>query len=86
MVYLRHRCALQLFCSNLVDEIWTNQPPMPCQPVRVHPLKYAGVSVPEKLESVRKLVLEARATSLVVMAMDEVRLDLVRFHFKIIWE
>lgn len=51
---------------------------MPCEPVRVHPLKYAGVSVPEKLASVRKLVLEARASSLVVMAMDEVSQRLCR--------
>lgn len=57
---------------NLVDEIWTDQPPIPRHPVRIHPLEYAGVAVSEKLSAVRKLLLEARAWSLVVMAMDEV--------------
>lgn len=55
-----------------MDQIWTDQLPVPQRPVRVHPLKFAGVAVPEKLAAVRKLVLEARASSLVVMAMDEV--------------
>ncbi|CBN78835.1 conserved unknown protein [Ectocarpus siliculosus] len=57
---------------NLVDEIWTDQPPVPRRPVRVHPLKFAGVGVPEKIAAVRKLVVKERASSLVVMAMDEV--------------
>lgn len=58
--------------SNLVDTIWTDQPPAPQRPVRVHPVKFAGVAVPEKLAAVRKLVVKERASSLVVMAMDEV--------------
>lgn len=58
--------------SNLVDAIWRDQPPVPRRPVRVHPVKLAGVAVPEKFAAVRKLVVEARASSLVVMAMDEV--------------
>ncbi|CAM9181008.1 unnamed protein product [Ectocarpus sp. 6 AP-2014] len=58
--------------GNLVDEIWTDQPPVPRRPVRVHPLKFAGVGVPEKIAAVRKLVVKERASSLVVMAMDEV--------------
>lgn len=57
-----------------MDEIWTDQPPVPRQPVRVHPLKFAGVGVPEKVAAVRKLVVKERASSLVVMAMDEVRI------------
>lgn len=55
-----------------MDEIWTDQPPIPRHPVRIHPLEYAGVAVSEKLSAVRELLLEARAWSLVVMAMDEV--------------
>lgn len=55
-----------------MDEIWTDQPPIPRNPVRIHPLKFAGVAVSEKLSAVRGLLLEARAWSLVVMAMDEV--------------
>ena len=58
--------------SNLVDAIWTDQPPIPQRPVRVHPVKFAGVAVPEKLTAVRELVEKERASSLVVMAMDEV--------------
>lgn len=56
-----------------MDEIWTDQPPVPCRPVYLHPIKYAGTSVLDKLVAVRKLVLDARASSMVVMAMDEVK-------------
>lgn len=55
-----------------MDAIWADQPPVPQRPVRVHPVKFAGVAVPEKLAAVRKLVIKERASSLVVMAMDEV--------------
>eukprot|EP00752_Nemacystus_decipiens_P008249 g7376.t1 len=58
--------------GNLVDAVWTDQPPVPQRPVRVHPVKFAGVAVPEKLAAVRKLVVEEGASSLVVMATDEV--------------
>eukprot|EP00752_Nemacystus_decipiens_P016215 g14500.t1 len=58
--------------GNLVDAIWTDQPPVPQRPVRIHPVRFAGVAVPEKLAAVRKLVVKERASSLVVMAMDEV--------------
>ncbi|CAM9209508.1 unnamed protein product, partial [Hapterophycus canaliculatus] len=64
-------CLVPISC-NLVDQIWTEQPSVPQQPVRVHPLKFAGVAVTKKLAAVRKLVVDARASSLVVMAMDEV--------------
>jgi len=34
--------------ANLVDRIWDDQPPAPLQPVRVHPLEFAGEGHTEK--------------------------------------
>ncbi|WP_025053371.1 aminopeptidase P family protein [Sulfitobacter noctilucae] len=31
-------------CANLVDRIWTDQPPAPMEPVKIHPLEFAGES------------------------------------------
>lgn len=64
--------------SNLVDAVWTDQPPVPQGPVRVHPLRFAGVAVPEKLAAMRKLVVKEGASSLVVMALDEVHHQAMR--------
>ncbi|CAM9226800.1 unnamed protein product [Choristocarpus tenellus] len=58
--------------GNLVDKVWIDQPMEPCCPVKMHPLELAGVSVPEKLASIRKLVCEEGASSLVIMALDEI--------------
>ena len=34
--------------DNLVDRIWTDQPPPPMQPVQAHPIEFAGESAAEK--------------------------------------
>ncbi|CAM9861190.1 unnamed protein product [Discosporangium mesarthrocarpum] len=58
--------------GNLVDKIWVDQPPKPANPVKIHPLEYAGVPISEKLTAIRRHTTEAGASSLVVMALDEV--------------
>ncbi|GAA6199475.1 aminopeptidase P family protein [Aquicoccus sp. SU-CL01552] len=35
-------------CENLVDRIWTDQPPAPMQPVKPHPLEFAGETAASK--------------------------------------
>jgi hypothetical protein len=44
-----------------VDRVWGEaQPPMPCRPLRVHPLEWAGESVADKLGRVREAMGKAK--------------------------
>lgn len=59
--------------ENLVDRVWAaERPAAPCAPLRVHPLRWAGSSVAEKLARVRAEVAKAGAGLLVVAQLDEV--------------
>lgn len=59
--------------GNLVDAVWAGgRPPPPAARARVHPLEWAGVSVSDKLGSMRQLLKEAEAEALVVCALDEI--------------
>ena len=40
--------------DNLVDRIWTDQPPPPMNPARPHPLEFAGEAATEKCERLAK--------------------------------
>lgn len=41
--------------ENPVDVVWGKErPPLPLNPLKLHPLKYSGVSVSDKLVEVRK--------------------------------
>ncbi len=39
-----------LRCDNLVDRIWADQPAPPMNPVRVHPIEFAGESAEDKIK------------------------------------
>ncbi|MCA8930514.1 MAG: aminopeptidase P family N-terminal domain-containing protein, partial [Alphaproteobacteria bacterium] len=43
--------ALVPLMKNLVDTIWTNRPGPPVEPIRIHPLKYAGLGAREKIDA-----------------------------------
>ncbi|KAG4125401.1 hypothetical protein ERO13_D10G093400v2 [Gossypium hirsutum] len=58
--------------SNLVDEVWKNQPPAETNPVIVHPLEFAGRSVAEKLKDLREKLAIERARGIIITALDEV--------------
>jgi Xaa-Pro aminopeptidase len=59
--------------ENLIDPIWgEGRPTIPYNPFRVHPLDYAGVSVAEKVQKVRKEMAEKKATMAVFGALDDV--------------
>ena len=58
---------------NLVDEIWPDRPPVPCRPISVHPLLYAGESASSKLARVRhSLANESKTDAIVVQALDQI--------------
>lgn len=63
--------------KNLVDVIWEKdetapRPPIPVSPFRIHPLEYAGVSVLDKVELIRKEMTTKKATALVLCTLDDV--------------
>lgn len=58
---------------NLVDPIWgENRPAIPQSPFRVHPLEYAGVSMQDKVESIRGQMKEKKTTMAVFCTLDDV--------------
>ena len=72
-----------LYDINLVDEIWKDSRPKPrSKPVRVHELKYAGVDVASKLNSLRSELKEAGSSAIVIFMLDEIAwlLNLVIFN------
>merc|ERR1719223_1344015 len=59
--------------SNIVDEIWGKErPALPSSAFRVHPLKYAGISVSDKLSKVRKEMKKAECSLSVFSTLDDV--------------
>ncbi|KAK4360559.1 hypothetical protein RND71_019511 [Anisodus tanguticus] len=57
---------------NLVDEVWKNQPPPETNPLIVHPLEFAGRSVADKLKDLRENLVQEKARSMIIKALDEV--------------
>ncbi|KAK5051884.1 hypothetical protein LTR84_002687 [Exophiala bonariae] len=58
--------------ENLVDQIWTDRPARPAEPVIVLSEKYAGKSLKEKLEDLRKDLKKKKTAGMVVSMLDEV--------------
>ncbi|CAI9110722.1 OLC1v1010791C1 [Oldenlandia corymbosa var. corymbosa] len=58
--------------KNLVDEVWTSRPPLEINPVVVHPLKFSGRSVTEKLKDLREKLVQEKARGIVITTLDEV--------------
>ncbi len=57
---------------NMVDQIWTDQPEKPRDPVVVHPLKYAGQTSEEKLKTLKTTLETERCDATVVALPDSV--------------
>ena len=63
---------IQTITTNLVDQIWHNQPPVPTSPWRVHPIEYAGVSWHTKVTKIRAAMKAKKATMAVFSTLDDV--------------
>jgi Xaa-Pro aminopeptidase len=61
-----------LSSPNLVDQIWTEQPPMSNGEIRVHALEYAGETPESKIKKVQEKMLSNKSFALVLCALDEV--------------
>lgn len=60
---------------NPVDVVWNaegSRPSAPCGAVKVHDIEYAGVEHIAKIDTLKKSIQAANATSLVVSMLDEV--------------
>lgn len=60
------------FKYDLISDIWEDRPKMPKQKAYMHSLEYAGISIQEKLGSIRKQLLANDATAYLMCALDEV--------------
>lgn len=63
---------LGLMKANLVDQIWTERPPVHLKPVFLHPVKYSGREARDKLDSLCKYLRDNQFHAFVVTALDEV--------------
>lgn len=53
-------------------QIWTSRPPVPCQPVTIHPLSLAGEPAHEKLARIRRELRRQHADGMLVCALDDI--------------
>jgi Xaa-Pro aminopeptidase len=58
--------------NNLVDKIWKNQPPFPDKPLKPHPIKYAGKSTKEKIDSLRTEMRKEKCTAHILTTLDAI--------------
>lgn len=68
----KSKIGLKLMKVNLVDQIWSERPPMELKPIFLHPTRYSGREAREKLDSLRKYLQENQFHAFVVTALDEV--------------
>ncbi|KAI5481864.1 xaa-pro aminopeptidase [Pseudohyphozyma bogoriensis] len=55
--------TFKFLTENLVDKVWTDRPPRPSNPVKVHPLKFAGKEASEKIASLRSYLSSSSPSS-----------------------
>lgn len=58
--------------QNLVDSIWEGRPDLPKNPFRVHPMKYAGMSVQDKVTKIRSDMSDKKATMTVFSDLSDI--------------
>lgn len=69
-IHPKRLCALP---ENPVVKVWGDRRPVaPCNPVNIHPLKYAGVSHIDKVHNIQTLLHAAGAYGLLVTMLDEI--------------
>lgn len=58
--------------KNLIDNIWKDQSPFPKNLIKPHPKKYAGWSIGEKLEKLRRHMKEEKAKAHILTTLDSI--------------
>ena len=57
---------------DILDRIWTDRPPVPLNPVEIHPLEYAGEPVADKLSRIRHELLRLGAGGMLMTQLDDI--------------
>lgn len=69
-------CSGKLICTgdNWIDTVWTDQPSIKYAPIRLHELKYAGLSAQEKLTQLRQAwsQIDTKITAQVITRLDDI--------------
>ena len=65
-----HGIGLKSVSRNLIDRLWKDRPDEPSSTVVRHPVKYAGVSAPEKLDRLRETLREGREDAFIITLPD----------------
>ncbi|WP_299734540.1 aminopeptidase P family protein [uncultured Endozoicomonas sp.] len=58
--------------QDLLDQIWSDRPSLPAEPVINHELFYAGKSISEKLTNVRELMAIKKVSDLLITTLDDI--------------
>eukprot|EP00189_Rhodosorus_marinus_P012907 CAMPEP_0184745256 /NCGR_PEP_ID=MMETSP0315-20130426/7886_1 /TAXON_ID=101924 /ORGANISM="Rhodosorus marinus, Strain UTEX LB 2760" /LENGTH=575 /DNA_ID=CAMNT_0027217279 /DNA_START=117 /DNA_END=1841 /DNA_ORIENTATION=+ len=67
------KISLVYLGGNLVDKTWTSgRPPLSSDPLRIHPMKYAGLKVTGKLSKIAESMVAKKATDLLVSKLDDI--------------
>lgn len=64
--------SLQAVEANPIDAVWRGQPPRPGQPVRRHPLEFAGLSAAEKRREIAAAMAKSGAKAAVLTQLDSI--------------
>ncbi|WP_257296914.1 aminopeptidase P family protein [Endozoicomonas sp. YOMI1] len=60
------------FDQDLLNDIWTNRPALPAEPVFIHQDAHAGKTLTEKVTEVREILKERKATELLITTLDDI--------------
>ena len=57
---------------DILNRIWTDRPPVPLNPVEIHPLEYAGEAAHDKLNRIRHELLRRGAGGMLMTQLDDI--------------
>ena len=57
---------------DILDRVWTDRPPVPLNPIAIHPLEYAGEPAREKLGRIRHELLRLGAGGMLMTQLDDI--------------
>lgn len=58
--------------SSLIDELWTDRPALPADPIFLHPLQFTGATAAEKVQRVRSQMQADHGEAVIVVGLDDV--------------
>lgn len=72
-IELRQHGGLTLRSNiDFLERIWKDRPAMPAEPVRVHPLEFAGETTSSKIGRIRRQLIRLHADGMLMTALDEI--------------